>query len=630
MIRYYIKKERKQIMVMDLFNDCLQPIIEKEKCDYNPTISAAHSIMMECSSNVVSGKRLKEIQEKTLKTLSDFLAPTYGPMGSYTQIIGGSDQDSTFTKYSKDGLTVLSKILFNKPIEVSIKTEIEEVCRYVESRVGDGTTSAVILSQLIFSKLLQIQEKHNIPPHELRTAFDTAVDTVKERIREKGRDIKLSDIYDICMISTNGNREISKNIANIYMDYDMSVDINVEISPTSESMLKEYDGITFDEGYSDPAYVNNRTTNTADIHNANVYLFEDPADDNHMISLFEKILHHNILEQISNNRMPIPTVIMCPRLSRDSIAMLNKIIEALYAYDANGITNQKPQVLVITNYLGIGEGVAYDIGKLCGCKGIRKYINTETEKKDQESGDAPTIDTVCENFAGHAELVSADSKRTKFINPEAMVKNPEIYNSLISFLENELVVAKERAEDRTYIGSIKERLKRLKDNNVDYYVGGIAISDRDALRDLVIDAVKNCRSACKNGVGFAANFEGLRASFKLVEALKIDNGSKVYSKLYIDIATCLFQAYFGAAKLLYGSVIPDEDKVTDIIRKSLKECDSPFDLNELVTNGTQTKGHSVLCSIETDIEILEAVKKIIGLMASSNQCILQSTAVNTY
>lgn len=611
-------------MTMD-FEECLQPIIEKEKNKSEKSESCSF-IRMECGSNVVSGERLKKVQEVTLKTLADYLAPTYGPMGSYTQIISGSDQDNTFAKYSKDGLTVLSKILFNRPIETSIKAEIEEICRYVESRVGDGTTSAVILSQLIFSKLLQIQQKHNVPPHELRTAFDTIVDMVKENIKKKRRDISLSDIYDICMISTNGNKEVSENIANIYKDYNMSVDINVEVSPSTESMLKEYDGITFDEGYSDPAYVNNRTTNTADIHNASVYLFEDAADDVHMISLFEKILHHNILEQISNNQMPIPTVIMCPRLSRDSISMLNKIIEALYAYDAKGITNQKPQVLVITNYLGVGEGVAYDIGKLCGCKGIRKYINEETEKKDQESGDAPTIDTICENFAGHAELVSADAKRTKFINPEAMVKNPEIYTSLIKFLENELVVAKERAEDRTYIGMIKERLKRLKDNNVDYYVGGIAISDRDALRDLVIDAVKNCRSACNNGVGYAANFEGLRASFNLISELKVSEASQIA----IDIAICLFQAYFDAAKILYGSVISDEVSVTKIIKDTLEKYNMPFELNELAATGKNTVGHMVLCSIETDIEILEAVKKIIGLMASSNQCILQSTSINTY
>lgn len=608
---------------MDKFEEYLHPIIEEEKKDTNKSESA--SIRMVCSSNVVSGIKLKRIQEKTMKTLAKYLAPTYGPMGSYSQIISGSNQDNTFAKYSKDGLTVLSKILFDRPIETSIKTEIEEICRYVESRVGDGTTSAVILSQLIFSKLLQIQQKHNVPPHRLKTVFNTIVDITKQDIRSMGRDISHTDIYNICMISTNGNKEVSKNIADIYEKYNMSVDITVEVSPTTENMLKEYDGITFDEGYSDPAYVNNQTTNTADIHNASVYLFEDPADNVHMISLFEKILHQNILERISNDQMPIPTVIMCPRLSRDSISMLNKIIEALYMYDAKGITNQKPQVLVITNYLGIGEGIAYDIGKLCGCKGIRKYINEETEKKDQESGDAPTIDTVCENFAGHAELVSADAKRTKFINPKAMTENPEIHTSLINFLENELVVAKERMEDRVYIAGVKERLKRLKDNNVDYYVGGIAISDRDALRDLVIDAVKNCRSACKNGVGFAANFEGLRASYKMVEELKNNGGNE----LSIDIATCLFQAYFEAAKLLYSSVIFDEVKVTDTIKRSL-ECGSPFELNDLAAGNDGTKSYPVLCSIETDIEILEAVKKIIGLMASSNQCILQSTLINTY
>lgn len=613
----------------------LQPIAPKKDSsekEYNCDKAAANtSIRMDCSSNIVSGRKLKEVQEKTLKSLANYLSPTYGPMGSYTQIIEGSSQDNTFAKYSKDGLTVLKKVLYDKPIETAIRTEVEEICRYVESRVGDGTTSAVILSYLIFSSLLQVQEKYNLPPHELRNIFETVVDIVKEEIRKRGRSITLDDIYNICMISTNGNKEVSKNISDIYKNYNMDVDINVEISTTTDSMIKEYDGITFDEGYSDPAYVNNKTTNTADIHNAKVYLFEDPADDPHMISLFEKILYHNILEQISNNQMPIPTVIMCPRLSRDSISILNKIIEALYQYDAKGITNQKPQVLVITNYLGIGEGVAYDIGKLCGCKGIRKYINAETEKKDQEAGEAPTIDTVCD-FAGFAELVTADAQKTKFINPKAMEDNPEIYSSLIQFLENEIVTANERKADRLYIGSIKERLKRLKDNNVDYYVGGIAISDRDALRDLIIDAVKNCRSASLNGVGYAANFEGLRASYYTVQNLLvtvIDENDK-QRRAAVDIAICLFQAYYEAARILYSSAESDKEKVDSLIRDSIRQ-EFPFELNDIASGDiTDDNGKRVLCSIETDIEILEAVKKIIGLMASSNQCILQSTAINTY
>lgn len=602
---------------LDLVNP--SKLVEEKEEDTTP------KILMDCRSNIISGDTLKFIQKETLKKLADYLSPTYGPMGSYTQIITGTDQDNTFAKYSKDGLTVLSKTLFNKPIEISIKSEVEEICRYVENRVGDGTTSAVLLSYYIFLWLIDIAKVYKLSPQVLMETFEQVVTNIQERIAKNGRPLELDDVYDICMVSTNGNETIAKDITDIYKKYGDDVDITVSISPSPNTFIKEYDGTMFDEGYSDPAFINNLEKNTADIHNAKVYLFDDPVDDPELIGLFEKILYDNIIVKVNNREDAVPTVIMCPRLSRDSTAMLGKIVEALYQYDKDNVTQQKPQVLVISNYLGAGEGVAYDIGKLCGCKGIKKYINPEIEKAEKEAGNAPTLETV-HNFAGEAELVSADASKTKFINPKASTENPNIYTGLINFLENEIVVAKERMEEELYIGRIKERLKRLKANNVEYFVGGIAISDRDSLRDLVIDAVKNCRSAAKHGVGYAANFEGLRSAADSVRLYDMVDKYTDSVSVKEAIAAGIFDAYYTVSMLLYETVEPDENKVRELIKLSIANG-QPYNVRALNKNGGQER---VLCSIETDREILEAVKRIIGLMASSNQCILPSVAVNTY
>ena len=41
---------------------------------------------------------------------------------------------------------------------------------------------------------------------------------------------------------------------------------------------------------------------------------------------------------------------------------------------------------------------------------------------------------------------------------------------------------------------------------IDFLVGGITIADRNNLKASVEDAVLNCRSAAKYGVGYGANF----------------------------------------------------------------------------------------------------------------------------
>ena len=43
----------------------------------------------------------------------------------------------------------------------------------------------------------------------------------------------------------------------------------------------------------------------------------------------------------------------------------------------------------------------------------------------------------------------------------------------------------------------------------EYLIGGVTIADRDATKDLAEDAIKNCLSEAKYGVGNAANFDSL-------------------------------------------------------------------------------------------------------------------------
>lgn len=599
----------------------------KEKTDEK---SVAPSVSYGCRSNIVTAERLRDVQLATMKELSETLSKTYGPMGAFTMVIKGNDPDTTNSKYTKDGLSVMKAITYNKPIESAIRSDIEEICLYVEHQVGDGTTSAVIIAYYVYKYLLNILETFNsadgsyLMPRTLVRVFDDVVTKCCEKISRQGRNMTVNDVYNIAMISTNGNVEISAKLKELYEKYGFDAQINVEISNDQYNRVIEYDGLTLTEGYSNPAFVNNPDKNIVEIHNAAVYYFMDPADNTKMVSLFEKILYDNVIMPIMNGKgKPVPTVILAPMLSRDGSSLLTKVVELLYQYESSGRTNQKPPVLIVTNLAGVDEGVASDIANLCGCKSIKKYINAELEEKDIENGVAPTLETI-HSFAGHAELVTATADRTSFINPIAMKENPETYNARILYLEKEIEKEKNEQGDPLIIKRLEKRLQRLRQNHIEYYIGGISAGDRDSLRDLVIDAVKNCSSAAEHGVGYAANFEGLRASYNAMkEYANTENHeySKDISDLYIMISTALMSAYFQASKILYATTKP-ENEAADMVARSIIERNKPYNIT--------WDGEPVLCSIETDIQVLRAISKIISMMVTSNQCLLQNTEVNLY
>ena len=584
----------------------------------------------ECMNNVVSEDKLKEVQQSILNYLKECLSKTYGPMGSYTAIISGNNAETIQADYSKDGLKVLKHIIFDSPIEMSLQSELRDICQYVEKQVGDGTTSAVILSSLVYDGMLKIIKDSKIPPRKLVKEFQSVVKECQDIILGNGREITLEDIHKICMISTNGNVSVADQITDVYKEYGFNVNIDVGISNDQDTKLKIYDGLTINSGYSDPAYINNMVNGTADIHNPEIFAFQDPIDTPEMITYFEKILVDNIFDKIQNDEPEVPTVIIAPMLSRDGSGLLTKLIGHLYNFSKNGMNNQKPQILILTNIHGTEEYIASDIEKLCGCKYIRKYISADVQKHDQENGDAPTLETIHE-FAGSAELVVADNAKTKFINPKSIVDKDGNYEIMINFLKSEISKAKAENEDQVTVGRLKKRLNCLEANLIEFLVGGISISDRDSLRDLVEDAVLNCASAVENGVGRAANFEGLSASYSLFSDYYKDGKEPNPNDIRYNIITAIFGAYYKAAEILYGSVIP-EDKIADIIEKSI-ENNMPFnvmdlfdadELDNIIPEGT------VLCSIRTDVVIMDAISKIITMMVTANQCLLQAPSLNRY
>ena len=116
----------------------------------------------EILSNIVSKKSLRKVQKKTMQIIADALRMTYGPLGSNSWLITGNDKASLKNEFSKDGRTVLKKILFLEPIEMAIQSEIEEIALYTDREVGDGTTSATLLSNAVFQRFYDYEEKLGI------------------------------------------------------------------------------------------------------------------------------------------------------------------------------------------------------------------------------------------------------------------------------------------------------------------------------------------------------------------------------------------------------------------------------------------------------------------------------------
>lgn len=588
-------------------------------------------------SNIVPKDVLREVQLETIERIANALANSYGPSGSTTLIRKGDDvKGSGVTAYTKDGHSILGAIKFNKPIEMSILDDLKDITRNTVKTVGDGTTSAVILSYEIFRALNEIISDHsNFTEKAVVAELQKVVKDITTIIENSKQKPTIDKIYQIALTSTDGNEEVANSIREIYEQFGLGVYIDVGISNTTNHMVKTYEGLTIDGGYFNPCFINRAKDAVSELQNPNIYIFEDPIDNNYTLNLCYKIVEQNLIAPLTKYNTLVQqgnqaeadavitnelkaTAIITPTFGRDIRSQMDSIIDMM----SSSKIEQRAPLTIITGMTDVDR--LADLAAMTGAKTIKKYVDPEVQKSDVEKGIAPTLDNVATEFGGKAELLVADTKTTKVINPELMFVNDEEgnrvfsseYNNLLASLEAQLAQLDTVKESATEVNVLRRRIQSLKCNMVDYLIGGVSYTDRDALKDAVEDAVLNCRSAAKEGIGYAANFEGLRAAHEV----SIVTGNM--SSIREAVSDAVFKAYANTVARIYVDYMAVEGIEQDDLIKKLIENNKPID----VTGNNR----EVLSSIKTDPTTLQAIVDIVGLMFKTNQFLCPIPDMNTY
>lgn len=588
-------------------------------------------------SNIVPKDVLREVQLETIERIANALANSYGPSGSTTLIRKGDDvKGSGVTAYTKDGHSILGSIKFNKPIEMSILDDLKDITRNTVKTVGDGTTSAVILSYEIFRALNEIISDHaNFTEKAVVAELQKVVKDITTIIENSKQKPTIDKIYQIALTSTDGNEEVANSIREIYEQFGLGVYIDVGISNTTNHMVKTYEGLTIDGGYFNPCFINRAKDAVSELQNPNIYIFEDPIDNNYTLNLCYKIVEQNLIAPLTKYNTLVQqgnqaeadavianelkaTAIITPTFGRDIRSQMDSIIDMM----SSSKIEQRAPLTIITGMTDVDR--LADLAAMTGAKTIKKYVDPEVQKSDVEKGIAPTLDNVATEFGGKAELLVADTKTTKVINPELMFDTDEEgkrvfsseYNNILASLEAQLAQLDTVKESATEVNVLRRRIQSLKCNMVDYLIGGVSYTDRDALKDAVEDAVLNCRSAAKEGIGYAANFEGLRAAYEVAEV------TSNLSPIREAVSNAVYKAYANTVARIYVDYMAVEDIEQDDLIKTLIERNKPID----VTGNDR----EVLSSIKTDPTTLQAIVDIVGLMFKTNQFLCPIPDMNTY
>jgi chaperonin GroEL len=204
------------------------------------------------SKRIVFGQVARTKLLNGINILADTVKVTLGPKGRnvcYERAYGSPS-------ITKDGVTVAKEITLEDPIENMGAQMIKDVASKTAENAGDGTTTATVLAQAIFTEGNKFITA-GANPMELKRGIDKAVDVVVNYLKTKAQTVTNNqEIEQIATISANSDVEIGQKIAQAFDKVGKDGVITVEEARGIESELVVVEGMQFDRGYLSPFFVN--------------------------------------------------------------------------------------------------------------------------------------------------------------------------------------------------------------------------------------------------------------------------------------------------------------------------------------------------------------------------------------
>ncbi len=410
--------------------------------------------------------------KRGVDTLADAVKVTLGPRGRNVVI----DKKFGSPSITKDGVTVAKEIELKDPFENMGAQLVKEVASKTADSAGDGTTTATVLAQAIYSiGVKNVAAGAN--PMDLKRGIDKAVAAVVKDLEEQKKNISTSkEIAQVATISANHDEEIGQMIAEAMEKVGKEGVITVEEARGTETEVKTVEGMQFDRGYLSPYFVTNTEKMEVEMERPYILISEKK------VSSMKELLP--VLEQVAQSGRPL--LIIAEDVDGEALATLvvNKIRGALKvaAVKAPGFGDRRKAMLE-------------DIAILTGGTVISEERGFKLE--------SATLD-----YLGSSEKIIVDKDNTTIVNGAG---NSEDIKGRVNQIKAQI----ENTTSDYDREKLQERLAKLSGGVAILYIGAATEVEMKEKKDRVDDALHATRAAVEEGVVAGGGIALIRASAAL-------------------------------------------------------------------------------------------------------------------
>ncbi|MCO6411993.1 MAG: chaperonin GroEL [Thiogranum sp.] len=362
---------------------------------------------------------------------------------------------------SKDGVSVAREVELEDPFENMGAQMVREVAAHTSDVAGDGTTTATVLAESIFSEGLKAVVA-GMNPMDLKRGIDKAVDAALEVLQNIA--IPCADtkaIAQVGTVSANGDEEVGRLIADAMEKVGKEGVITVEEGSGLVNELQVVEGMQFDRGYLSPYFINKPDSMSVELEDVLVLVIDKK------LSGIREILP--LLEAVARSGSPL--LVIAEEIEGEALATL--VVNAI-----RGIIK-----CVAVKAPGFGDrrkAMLQDIAVVSGATLIAEETGVALEKATLEQ-------------LGKATRVIVDKERTTIVGGGGSQAD----------IQTRIQRIRKEIDDATSDydkDKLQERLAKLAGGVAVLKVGAATETAMKEKKDRVEDAMYATRAAVEEGV----------------------------------------------------------------------------------------------------------------------------------
>jgi len=404
---------------------------------------------------------------------------TLGPKGRNVVL----DKSFGAPRITKDGVTVAKEIELDDKFENMGAQMVREVAQKTNDQAGDGTTTATVLAHAIVKEGVK-SVAAGMNPMDLKRGIDIAVAAVVKDIEKRSKKVGSSaEVAQVGTISSNGDTNIGKMIAQAMQKVGNEGVITVEEAKSLETEVEIVEGMQFDRGYLSPYFITNAEKMVVELEDAYILLHEKK------LSGLQAMLP--VLEAVVQSGKPL--LIVAEDVEGEALATLvvNKLRGGLKvaAVKAPGFGDRRKAMLEDIAVLTSGQLISEELG-------IK-------------------LESVTVAMLGRAKKVVIEKEKTTIVDGAGKKKDIEARVAQIKSQIEETTSDYDREK-------LQERLAKLAGGVAVIRVGGATEIEVKEKKDRVEDALNATRAAVEEGIVPGGGVALLRAK-KAVGRINNDN-----------------------------------------------------------------------------------------------------------